>query len=51
VARIDAEHDNPRAAALYRRLGYRQVGTVLDTWPVADGRTYVTICAVMTKRL
>jgi ribosomal protein S18 acetylase RimI-like enzyme len=51
VARIDVEHDNPRAAALYRRLGYRETGTVLDSWPVAGGRTYVTICTVMTKPL
>jgi len=45
------EHDNPRAAALYWRLGYRETGTVLDSWPVAGGRTYVTICTVMTKPL
>jgi len=51
VARIDVEHDNPRAAALYWRLGYRETGTVLDSWPVAGGRTYVTICTVMTKPL
>jgi ribosomal protein S18 acetylase RimI-like enzyme len=51
VARIDVEHDNPRAAVLYRRLGYREQGTVLDSWPVASGRTYVTICTVMTKSL
>jgi ribosomal protein S18 acetylase RimI-like enzyme len=51
LARIDVEHDNPRAAALYRRLGYREVETVLDGWPVAGGRTYVTICTVMTKPL
>jgi ribosomal protein S18 acetylase RimI-like enzyme len=50
-ARIDVEHDNPRAAALYRRLGYREAGTVLDSWPVAGGRTYVTICTVMKKSL
>jgi ribosomal protein S18 acetylase RimI-like enzyme len=51
VARIDVEHDNPRAAALYWRLGYRETGTVLDSWPVAGGRTFVTICTVMTKPL
>jgi ribosomal protein S18 acetylase RimI-like enzyme len=50
-ARIDVEHDNPRAAALYRRLGYREAGTVLDSWSVADGRSYVTICTVMKKSL
>jgi ribosomal protein S18 acetylase RimI-like enzyme len=51
LARIDVEHDNPRAVALYRRLGYREVETVLDGWPVAGGRTYVTICTVMKKPL
>jgi ribosomal protein S18 acetylase RimI-like enzyme len=51
VARIDVEHDNPRATALYRRLGYREVGTGLDSWPVAGGRSYVTICIVMIKQL
>jgi ribosomal protein S18 acetylase RimI-like enzyme len=29
-AQLAVEHDNPRAAALYRRLGYRAVGTVLE---------------------
>jgi ribosomal protein S18 acetylase RimI-like enzyme len=51
LARIDVEHDNPRAAALYGRLGYRETGTVLDSWPVAGGRTYVTVCTIMMKGL
>jgi ribosomal protein S18 acetylase RimI-like enzyme len=50
-ARLDVEHDNPRAAALYRRLGYREAGSVLDSWPTAGGRTYVTVCAVLQRDL
>lgn len=48
-ARLGVEYDNPRAAALYHRLGYREVGSSLDSWPAGDGRTYVTVCAVMDK--
>ncbi len=51
VAKIGVEHDNPRAAALYRRLGYRTIAAALDEWPVAGGATYVTVCAVMEKVL
>ena len=43
VASLGVELDNPRAAALYRRLGYRQVGSSLDSWPVDGGLTYVTV--------
>lgn len=51
TARLGVEHDNPRAAALYRRLGYRERGTELDAWPVAGGRTYVTVCTVLERDL
>jgi ribosomal protein S18 acetylase RimI-like enzyme len=51
TARLGVEHDNPRAAALYRRLGYREVGSALDSWPVAGGRTYVTVTSVLERRL
>lgn len=44
---LGVEHDNPRAAALYRRLGYVECGTELDGWPVAGDRTYVTVCTVL----
>lgn len=44
VARLTVELDNPRAAALYQRLGYREEGPALDWWPVAGGRTYVAAC-------
>lgn len=51
AARLGVEHDNPRAAALYRRLGYVEVGSVLESWPVAGGRTYVTVCTLMEHDL
>ncbi|MFP5283139.1 MAG: GNAT family N-acetyltransferase, partial [Actinomycetes bacterium] len=50
-ARLLVEHDNPRAAGLYTRLGYRPSGTALDRWPVAGSRTYVTVCAVVERDL
>lgn len=51
VARLLVELDNPRAAALYARLGYREVGGGLDRWPVAGGQTYVTAVRVLEHRL
>ena len=51
TARIHVEHDNPRARMLYRRLGYREVGSTLDAWPVAGGKTYVTVCTIMERAL
>lgn len=50
-ATLGVEYDNPRAAALYRRLGYRQVGTVLDGWAIGPDRTYATVCFTMSKDL
>jgi ribosomal protein S18 acetylase RimI-like enzyme len=50
-SRLKVEHDNPRARGLYLRLGYRERGAVLDSWPVAGGRTYVTACVLMERRL
>jgi ribosomal protein S18 acetylase RimI-like enzyme len=51
TARIGVEHDNPRAAALYRRLGYREVGATVESWPVSGARTYVTVTAVLERDL
>ncbi|HET9650067.1 MAG TPA: GNAT family N-acetyltransferase [Microlunatus sp.] len=51
TARLSVEHDNPRAQALYRRLGYVPTGSVLESWPVTGGRTYVTVCTVMERPL
>lgn len=50
-ARLLVEHDNPQAAALYRRLGYRESGSVVDQWPVAGGRSYVTVSRVLERDL
>jgi ribosomal protein S18 acetylase RimI-like enzyme len=49
--RLGVEHDNPRALALYRRLGYQEVGSRVESWPVAGGRTYVTVSAVLQREL
>ncbi|MET0694380.1 MAG: GNAT family N-acetyltransferase [Propionibacteriaceae bacterium] len=50
-ARMGVEHDNPRAAALYRRRGYREVGSTLESWATSGGRTYVTVCTVLERDL
>lgn len=51
IARLSVEHDNPRALRLYRRLGYREVGSQVESWAVTGGRTYVTVCAVLQRGL
>jgi ribosomal protein S18 acetylase RimI-like enzyme len=50
-ATLSVEHDNPRAEALYRRLGYVRTGTELDSWPIGQGRSYATVCFTMAKKL
>lgn len=50
-ARLSVEHDNPEAARLYRRLGYRELGSAVESWPVAGGRRYVTVTSVLGKSL
>ena len=50
-ARLSVEHDNPDAARLYRRLGYRELGSAVESWPVAGGRRYVTVTSVLGKSL
>jgi ribosomal protein S18 acetylase RimI-like enzyme len=51
LARLTVEHDNPRARALYLRLGYREAGSRVESWPVAGGRTYVTSTMVLERDL
>jgi ribosomal protein S18 acetylase RimI-like enzyme len=48
---LGVEHDNPRALTLYRRLGYREVGSRVESWPVAGGHRYVTVSAVLERGL
>lgn len=48
---LHVEQDNPGAARLYRRLGYTDAGSVLERWPVAGGRTYVTVSAALRHEL
>lgn len=50
-ARLSVEHDNPDAARLYRRLGYTEHGSAVESWPVAEGRRYVTVTTVLRKPL
>ena len=50
-ARLTVEHDNPDAARLYRRLGYLECGSSVESWPVAGGRRYVTVTTVLCKPL
>lgn len=50
-ARLSVEHDNPAAARLYRRLGYRERGAAVESWAVAGGRRYVTVTTCLTKAL
>ena len=50
-ARLSVEHDNPDAARLYRRLGYQECGSAVESWPVAGGRRYVTVTTVLRKEL
>jgi ribosomal protein S18 acetylase RimI-like enzyme len=51
VARIGVEHDNPRARALYLRLGYRESGSSLESWPIGAGRRYVTVSQLFERKL
>lgn len=50
-AMLSVEHDNPRALALYRRLGYTAYDSTLDGWSIGERRHFVTVCTVMVKGL
>jgi ribosomal protein S18 acetylase RimI-like enzyme len=55
VAQLEVEDDNPRARALYERLGYREAGRRSASWEVedADGNVllYETELVVLRKEL
>ncbi len=55
VVMLLVERDNPRAAALYRRLGYDVAGEEIAEWDAEDdhGRVYRhrVMCDVMTRSL
>lgn len=51
IAQLSVEHDNPRAVALYRRLGYVECSSELDCWPIAGDATYVTAVTAMERSL
>lgn len=54
-AELGVEHDNPRARALYERLGYVAFEDRPDAWDeeAPDGtiRRYETVCTMMAKEL
>jgi ribosomal protein S18 acetylase RimI-like enzyme len=54
-AELGVEESNPRARALYERLGYRAYGREPDSWDVMaeDGslQRYQTMCTLMRKDL
>jgi GNAT superfamily N-acetyltransferase len=55
AAWLGVEHDNPRAKALYERLGYESFGETVDGWEQQDeqGRVswYSTILTLMRHKL
>ena len=54
-AELSVEENNPRARALYERLGYLAYGREPDSWDeeAPDGSTvrYETVCVLMRKEL
>lgn len=48
---LTVEADNPRAKALYLSSGYVEVGTLVETWPLDDGRHYACVCSRLVKSL
>lgn len=48
---LAVEQDNPRAAGLYRRLGYRPVSSITEVWPTEGGTERVCVSTRMEKVL
>jgi ribosomal protein S18 acetylase RimI-like enzyme len=55
TARINVEHENARARALYERLGYKSIGNSVESWERADTSGALSVyraeVALMRKRL
>lgn len=49
--RLEVGKDNPRAVALYERLGYQMIGEELGRWTWPDGEEVMEECFVMEKGL
>jgi ribosomal protein S18 acetylase RimI-like enzyme len=54
-AGLGVEHDNPRARALYERLGYVAYGDAPEEWDAEDATgalvRYRTMCTLVRKPL
>ncbi|GAA1549764.1 GNAT family N-acetyltransferase [Kribbella lupini] len=51
AAELAVEVDNPRARALYERLGYTAYGQQTESWTQEDGTLYSTLCDLLRKPL
>ncbi len=51
AAELAVEVDNPRARALYERLGYSAYGQQTESWEQEDGTLCSALCDLMRKRL
>lgn len=51
TAELAVEVDNPRARALYERLGYSAYGQQTESWQLADGTLNSALCDLLRKHL